>query len=874
MVKQHRIHPSLLLLALTLPLAAQTISVTVAPTTATVTLTETRQFTPTVNGTTNKGVTWTVQGVSGGNATVGTVSATGLYTAPATLPTGNSVKVRATSAADTTKFAEATVNLRNPQPVISSFLPTEFNPGSYTLTVVGTKFVSGAVVKLQNTAVATTFVNDTRLTAPVALPNAQQYCVIVENPAPAAAVSAQRCFTVAGPVSVSVSPTTATVRGGATRQFSATVRNTSMNQVDWLVNGILGGNATVGTVAIDGTYTGPANISTAGGATVKVRARSKKEATAFAEATVTLQNPVPVISTVNPGSIPLGNASFSIEGTGFAPTATVNLGGTALTTSFVSPTRLNVTGVTKPVPGGIAGLTVSNPAPGPSTSAPRVVNIAPANPKVSYVAAKRFLEQATWGASPSEIYRLMDIGFDAWLTEQRNAVSSTYTMPTPNGDIPVYDMQAEFFNNAMKGPDQLRQRVAFSLHKTMVVSANEIEETKALVPYHRILLKNSLGNYATLLKDITLDVGMGEYLDMVNNDKANPAKGTEPNENYARESMQLFSIGTQILRADGALLRDPQGNPYYTYTQDDVLALSRAFTGWTYPPGRGNDSNNHNKRNFGEPMVPVLVNHDTGAKTVLGVTIPAGLTPMQDVDFAVRILFEHPNTATFVALRLIQSHVTSNPSGLYLLNVVKAFQNNGQGVRGDLFAVMRAVLLDPEARAADDPAAPNPFGKFAGHLREPILYVLQMLKALDGTIVADNPVESDIANMGQKLFYPPSVFSYFSPLGRAPGSSTLYGPEFQGFTPVNALERVNYMEYLLRMDQNAEAKPVIAPYVALAGDVEALITAINIHLLGNTMPDVLKQGIRDTVATTTDPVRKARLALYLALTSSHYQVQN
>jgi len=159
----------------------------------------------------------------------------------------------------------------------------------------------------------------------------------------------------------------------------------------------------------------------------------------------------------------------------------------------------------------------------------------------------------------------MDLGFDGWLTEQRNAPTSTCTMPTPNGDIPVSDMQAEIFNNAMRGQDQLRQRVAFSLHKIMVVSAVEIDETKALVPFHRILLKNLLGNYLTLMKEITLDVGMGEYLDMVNNDKANPAKGTEPNENYSREAMQLFSLGTQIPRADGAFLPDPQGNPYNTY---------------------------------------------------------------------------------------------------------------------------------------------------------------------------------------------------------------------------------------------------------------------------------------------------------------------
>lgn len=503
-----------------------------------------------------------------------------------------------------------------------------------------------------------------------------------------------------------------------------------------------------------------------------------------------------------------------------------------------------------------------------------IANIAPANPKVSYTAAKRFLEQASWGASPTEIFRVMDIGFDAWLNEQRTLSDSTYTMPTPNGDIPVYDMQAEFFNNAMNARDQLRQRVAWALHKTLVVSAVEVESTRGLVPYHRLLLRDALGNYRTLLRDITLDVAMGEYLDMVNNIKANPAKGLEPNENYAREVMQLFALGTLYLRADGSPLRDPNGVPYPSYGQSDVMDLAHAFTGWTYPPGKGKGANGNNNQNYGAPMVAIQANHDTRAKNFLGRTIPAGQTAEQDLESAIDVLFEHPNIAPFLSLRLIQSLVTSNPSGAYIMRVNSAFYNNGQGERGNLFAVVRAVLLDPEARAGDNPATPNPFAAFAGHLREPVLSFMHMIKGLEGTIVQDNPIESDLERMGQKIFYPPSVFSYFSPMTRAPGNPGLYGPEYQGFTPVTALERVNYIDYLLKNDPNAEARPNLAPYIALAGDVESLIAAINAHFMNGAMPDLLKQGIRDTVATSTDPARRARLALYLALSSAHFQIQN
>jgi len=871
MVRKYWKQTPLLILALALPVAAQTVTIT--PTTATVNLDATRQFTKSVTGNANTNVTWAVNGVTGGNTTVGTVSTSGLYTPPAVLPATPSVKVSAISVANTTKFAEATVSLQNPVPTIATVDPTDLNIGNTRLIVKGMKYFTGARILLQNTAVTTQFVSSTELQADVSLPNAQQYCVIVQNPTPAAGNSTQKCFTVRAAITVTTSPTTATVRGGTTRTFTAAVRNTNTNAVDWMVNGIVGGNATVGTIGIGGVFTAPLNIAAVSGS-VKVGARSKKDPNAKGESTVTLQNPVPTISSINPITIPLGNANFMIVGNGFAAGAVVNVGGVNMTATVNSLTQITVSGTTKAVPGGIAAITVANIAPGPTTSAPLIATISPANPKVSYLAAKRFLEQATWGASPAEIYRVMEMGFDPWLTEQRNLNDSAYTMPTPNGNIPVYDMQSEFFNNAMNAKDQLRQRVAFTLHKTLVVSAVDIDDTKGLVPYHRILLRDAFGNFKSLLKDISLDVAMGQYLDMVNNDKANPAKGLQPNENYAREVMQLFSLGMVILRADGSPLRDPNGVPYPSYTENDVIELSHAFTGWTYPPGKGKGSNNHNNENYGQPMVAIESNHETRLKTVLGRIIPAGQTAMQDLDSAMTILFGHSNLAPFLTLRMIQSHVTSNPSPAYLMRVNAIFNNNGQGVRGDLFAMVRAILLDPEARAGDNPAMANPFGAYAGHLREPILAFLNIIKGLDGTIVSNNPIQSDLENMGQKLFYPPSVFSYFSPLTRTPGNPGLYGPEYQGLTPVNVLERINYIDYILKGDQNAESKPNIAPYVALAGDVEALIAAINAHFMNSSMPEIQKQGIRDTLATTTDPTRKARLALYLALSSAHYQVMN
>jgi uncharacterized protein (DUF1800 family) len=871
MVRKYWVLQSHLFLAFALPLAAQT--VTISPTTTTVRLDTTKQFSKSVSGTTNTAVTWAVEGVTGGNATVGTISTSGLYTPPAVMPASKLARVRAISVANTTKFAEATANLQYPIASISSVEPLDMNIGNHTLILKGSKFHNGAVILLQGVAVSTQFISVNELRASVSLPVAQQYCALVQNPAPSAGNSASKCFTVRPPVTLTISPTTATVRGGASRTFYASVKNTNTTGVDWVVNGIVGGNATVGTITTAGVFTGPLNIAAVSGS-VKVGARSKKDASAYAESTVTLQNPVPTISSINPAVLPLGTVSFTINGNGFAAGATVSVGGSPMSATVNSVTSITVTGTTKAAPGGIAAITISNPAPGPTTSTPLIVNILPANPKVSYLAAKRFLEQASWGASPTEIFRVMEMGFDPWLSEQRTLDLSNYTMPTPSVDIPVYDMQSEFFNNSMNQRDQLRQRVAFALHKTLVVSAVEVTHTRGLVPYHRILLRNALGDYKTLLKEITLDVGMGEYLDMVNNDKANPLKGLQPNENFAREVMQLFTLGTIVLRPDGSPQRDPDGVPYPAYTQDDVMELANVFTGWTYPPGKGTTTNSHNKPNYGMPMVAVEANHDTRAKTVLGRTIPPGQTAMMDVDSALQILFEHPNAGPFLSLRLIQSLVTSNPSPAYLSRVSAVFNGNGRSRRGDLYLVVRAILLDPEARAGDNPSIPNPFNEHAGHLREPIVSFLHMLKGLEGTIVLDNPIESDLERMGQKLFYPGSVFSYFSPLTRAPGNPTLYGPEYQGFTPVTALERVNYIDYLLKLSSNAEAKPNLAPYIAAAADVESLIAMINAHFMNGVMPDVLKQGIRDTLATTTNSTQRARLALYLALSSAHFQIQN
>ena len=233
----------------------------------------------------------------------------------------------------------------------------------------------------------------------------------------------------------------------------------------------------------------------------------------------------------------------------------------------------------------------------------------------------RFLEQATWGPHDALIARVQSLGFEAWLQEQFSAPVTGYpNLPVPPaneceacpaGSPPtckrdtytMYPLQVKFFQNALSGQDQVRQRVAFALHKILVVSANTIPQPSAMAPYLNILFNQALGNYRDILQQITLNPAMGDYLDMVNNAKPNLRTGVEPNENYAREVLQLFSLGTVLLNADGTVKKDNAGNPIPAYTQEQIEGFAYTFTGWTYAPLPGAVSKWRNPRNYVAPMI-------------------------------------------------------------------------------------------------------------------------------------------------------------------------------------------------------------------------------------------------------------------------------
>jgi uncharacterized protein (DUF1800 family) len=439
-----------------------------------------------------------------------------------------------------------------------------------------------------------------------------------------------------------------------------------------------------------------------------------------------------------------------------------------------------------------------------------------------------------------------------------------------NANNNLAPVQAAFFQNAVTGKDQLRQRVAFALSQIWVVSATSgVSPAYAYPFYWRIFRDNAFGNYKDLIQAVTLSPAMGRYLNMANNNKGNPAKNTSANENYAREMMQLFTLGLTQLNPDGSPVLNTNNNPVPTYDQAVVTNMAKVLTGWTYPTAPGVTAKTNNPAFYIGRMFAVEAEHDTTAKTIFGnLTIPAGGTAEQDLDALLDALMSQPTMAPFVSQQLIQHLVTSNPSPAYIQRVSQVFSNNGSGVTGDLKAVVTAILTDPEARAADDPtAAVNPS---FGHLREPILFMTNILRGLNATLNSKSTIQNNASEMGEELFYAPSVFSYFSPQYRT--ERGLLGPEFQIYSTQTASDRADIVNSVLYGKLSSNTMVNLTPFVSQAGNTTSLLNYISSVFLHGSMSTALEQAATTAVNAVTTPTAKAQAALYVVLTSGEYQI--
>lgn len=532
--------------------------------------------------------------------------------------------------------------------------------------------------------------------------------------------------------------------------------------------------------------------------------------------------------------------------------------------------------------GGSSGV-VPAPAPAPAPAPPPT--------GITKPDAFRFLNQATMGASEAEANRVIALGYEGWINEQLARPASLqlpHIQSIPPPSMNIADLHRDrldvWFRNAVNGQDQLRQRVAFAWSEIMVVSqVGALGNLPYSVgSYNDLLATQGLGNFRDLVEAVTLHPAMGVYLSMLGNQRPNPAANIRPDENYARELMQLFTIGLVELEQDGTVRLDATGQPIPTYSQPIIEGFAHAYTGWTY----ANASNGNfllarpTAANQVVPMQLYPAFHDTGQKLVLGnVTIPANQTGTLDLDAALDNIFAHPNVGPFIAYRLIQRLTTSNPSPDYVRRVAQRFNDNGRGVRGDLTAVVAAILLDPEARGASTTAT--------GKLKEPLLRLTQLWRAYngratDGTYRAfGNPSVS----LGQGPLQAASVFNFFGPDYAPPGeirTAGLVAPELEIATEYQNTQLTNtFRTYTFGRNSRstgltADAIVIdIEAEVAVAADANTLVNLVSEKLLAGQVSATLRAEMMNLVGryVATDGPNRAAQAIYSVVTSPEYALQ-
>lgn len=675
------------------------------------------------------------------------------------------------------------------------------------------------------------------------------------------------------PPSITVSGSSQ-VRLGSTATFTATVSNLTNPAVTWQVNSVAGGNKTFGTISTSGVYTPPATIPANNA--VSVTAVSVASPTVSGSAQLSILNPVPSISAATASPVTGNSYALEVDGAGFVTGAQIQAGGANVTTTFVAGNELQAT-VT--IPAGTTSLaaTVSNPNPGSanSNSANATINV------TSVATAARILDQATFGPTLSSIAQVQQLGVDPWITQQFNIPDTPLAnIPSPlpalcsAANTPTNCEESEWWQTELTGPDQLRQRVAFALSELFVISSDSDNAT-TITYYHNMLAQDAFTNFLTVMHDVSVSPGMGAYLNMLNSNKA-PA-GEIPNENYARELMQLFTIGLNVLNSDGSLQLDAGGNPIPTYTQAQVQEFAAAYTGWTYATATGGVPTKfpNNTANYLAPMVAVESAHDATAKALLnGTVLPAGQTAEQDLAGALNNIFNHPNVGPFVCKQLIQHLVTSTPSPAYVARVAAVFANNGSGVRGDMQAVIRAILEDQEARAGDTNPAYD-----GGHLREPMLWITNFLRAVGFTNTDTNSSYFSLSNYSNNLNERPyrsgSVFNFFPPSYVIP-ETTLNAPEFDLENTASSILRLSLADTFVNNKITSFSIDLSAtgPLGVLATNSPGeMVDTLGKLFMHGQMPSDMRNEILGAIGGL-GVAQQVRVATYLVITSSQYKVMH
>ena len=867
-------------------------------------------------------VLWSVNGIPGGNSKIGFVSSTGVYTAPAIVPVPNNQVTIESSSTIYPSQGNFKVAVLNPIPILTTVTPGSFSEGKAQIIVTGSAFVYGAKILWNGVAVPTTYLSGTQLAAIVTEFTPGTYPVTVVNPDPGSANSkAVNALVQPGQVVIKLQPTETSVRVNNAITITPTVTGSQDTALTWTVNGIPGGNSTIGTINAQGVYTAPSVVPNPN--LVVVQATSVDNPNSLTIVNVQVLNPVPILLAAAPVNLNIGSATVGLTGASFISGATVLENGIPVPTQFNSSTQLTAT--VNPTVAGPFDLQVLNPDPGAAVSADLVEQVAgtPPTPLVSPEDASRFLMQATFGGSQSDINHLSTIGYNAWFTEQfaiPNSLHEPYaerqimlnTQPAcAAGDAACNQklflqtsgdqyFEQPFWNTALTGRDALRKRVQFALSELFVISSQDAvvgQMPRGVANYYDMLGNDAFGNYRQLLEDVTLSPMMGIYLSILANDKGDATR--DPDENYAREVMQLLSIGLNQLNPDGTTQLDGSGKPIPTYGLDDVVGLAKVFTGFSWNMA-GNTSEqawsgyeaSYAGPGVGQDLLPLTAypgHHSTSEKDFLGVTIPAGGPDASgDLKIALDTLFNHPNTPAFVSKQLIQHLVTSNPSPAYVQRVAAVFKDNGQGTRGDLQAVVTAILMDDEARNLP-PATSTSYGK----VQEPLLRFTHMARAFTAESRSGafdvGATEDPAYGFAEMALRSPSIFNWFAP-GYVPAGTSieqagLTAPEMEITDVTTVIGYMNSMQAALSggYGNNGDLYMTLATETAMANSPDQLLDRVNLLLLAGQMSPALRGQIMGAVNAIPVPaagdptnalLARAQTAIFLAVVSPEYTAQH
>lgn len=538
----------------------------------------------------------------------------------------------------------------------------------------------------------------------------------------------------------------------------------------------------------------------------------------------------------------------------------------------------------------------STPASAPAAAAP-VAAVA-----LGMADASRAAKQATFGPTQATVDHMVALGsVGAWVDEQATlpassyadlksrAVATTYCNGKTGTDASTCNrdylsstpVAMEFYAHAALGQDQLRQRVAFAMSQLIVASDLEVHSTAGLATFNQIFLDNAFGNYRDILKAVTLNPYMGDYLDMANSSKS------APSENYARELMQLFSTGVNQLNTDGTTQKDATGAAIPVYTADDVHSVARALTGWTYARLNGAAITDNTQLDYTSPMIVNMNAYDTAAKTFLGTTVAGGAAPADSLNAVMDAVFNNASTAPYVSRFLIQQLVGSNPSDAYVARVSAVFANDGAGVRGNMKVVVKAILTDSEARG-DASVAANP-----GKVKEPALVSLALARAVGFSATDGYAFTTRDAAMGQQPFRAPSVFNFYPPDYPLPLGGGLLSPPSKLVTAATTIARHN-LAYDWTVSGDATSRSEYTAQSTIAGatgttpdwssweafgtNLDGMLDRINLLLFSNAMTAAQRAALKSamTAVTAADPTtlarKQAQMALYVAASSPQFQV--